>query len=81
VLILSDGLERGDPAAMREAVMRLSRLAWRVSWLTPLAADPGFTPQTEGLKAILPLVDDLVDGSSVDAICTHVLSLEGKRAA
>ena len=31
VLILSDGLERGDPAAMREAVTRLSRLAWRVS--------------------------------------------------
>ena len=60
VLILSDGLERGDPAAMREAVTRLSRLAWRVSWLTPLAADPNFKPQTEGLKAILPLVDDLV---------------------
>ncbi len=81
VLILSDGLERGDPAAMREAVTRLSRLAWRVSWLTPLAADPNFTPQTEGLKAILPLVDDLVDGSSVGAVCAHVLNLESKRAA
>ena len=81
VLILSDGLERGDPAAMREAVTRLSRLAWRVSWLTPLAADPNFTPQTEGLKAILPLVDDLVDGSSVAAVCAHVLALESKRAA
>jgi uncharacterized protein len=81
VLILSDGLERGDPAAMRAAVTRLSRLAWRVSWLTPLAADPNFKPQTEGLKAILPLVDDLVDGSSVGAICAHVLALEGKRAA
>jgi uncharacterized protein with von Willebrand factor type A (vWA) domain len=81
VLILSDGLERGDPAAMREAVTRLSRLAWRVSWLTPLAADPNFTPQTEGLKAILPLVDDLADGSSVAAVCAHVLALESKRAA
>lgn len=81
VLILSDGLERGDPAAMREAVTRLSRLAWRVSWLTPLAADPNFTPQTEGLKAILPLVDDLADGSSVGAVCAHVLGLESRRAA
>ena len=81
VLILSDGLERGDPAAMRDAVTRLSRLAWRVSWLTPLAADPNFTPQTEGLKAILPLVDDLADGSSVGAVCAHVLNLEGRRAA
>ena len=81
VLILSDGLERGDPAAMRDAVTRLSRLAWRVSWLTPLAAGPNFTPQTEGLKAILPLVDDLVDGSSVGAVTAHVLNLEGRRAA
>ena len=81
VLILSDGLERGDPAAMRDAVARLSRLAWRVSWLTPLAAGANFTPQTEGLKAILPLVDDLADGSSVGAVTAHVLNLEGRRAA
>jgi uncharacterized protein len=81
VLILSDGLERGDPAAMRAAVLRLSRLAWRVSWLTPLAADPNFVPQTEGLKAILPLVDDLADGSTIAAVCAHVLNLESKRAA
>jgi uncharacterized protein with von Willebrand factor type A (vWA) domain len=80
-LILSDGLERGDPAAMRDAVTRLSRLAWRLSWLTPLKADPGFKPQTEGLKAILPLVDDLADGSSVAAVCAHVLNLEKGRAA
>jgi len=81
VLVLSDGLERGDPTAMREAVTRLSRLAWRVSWLAPLAADPNFKPQTEGLKAILPLVDDLADGSSVQAVCAHVLALDGRRAA
>ena len=66
------GWSAATPAAMREAVTRLSRLAWRVSWLTPLAADPNFTPQTEGLKAILPLVDDLADGSSVAAVCAHV---------
>jgi uncharacterized protein with von Willebrand factor type A (vWA) domain len=81
VLILSDGLERGDHTAMRDAVLRLSRLAWRVSWLSPLATGPNFTPQTEALRAILPLVDDLADGSSVQAVCAHVLSLESKRAA
>ena len=42
---------------------------------------PDFTPQTEGLKAILPLVDDLADGSSVGAVTAHVLNLEGRRAA
>ena len=80
-LILSDGLERGDPTTMREAVARLSRLSWRVSWLTPLAADPNFIPQTEALKAILPWLDDLADGSSISAVCEHVLNLDRLKAA
>src|SRR4030095_11714604 len=45
VVILSDGLERGDPSALRDAVAKLSRRAWRLSWLTPLAAGPRFQPQ------------------------------------
>jgi hypothetical protein len=48
---------------------------------TRLAAASGLTPQTEGLKAILPLAGGLADDAPVGAICAHVLSLEGKRAA
>ncbi len=76
VLVVSDGLERGDPAALRDAVAKLSRRAWRLSWLTPLAAHPGFRPQTEALLAIARFVDGLVDGGSSAAIVAHVLSLE-----
>jgi uncharacterized protein with von Willebrand factor type A (vWA) domain len=76
VLVLSDGLERGDPRAMTGAVARLSSLAWRVSWLTPLAVDPRYRPDTEALKSILPLIDDLADGSSTERLCAHVLQLE-----
>ena len=60
VVIISDGLERGDPSALRDAVAKLSRRAWRVSWLTPLASGTGFQPQTEALIAIQRFVDDLV---------------------
>ena len=74
-VVLSDGLERGGPDTMTGAVARLSRLAWRVSWLTPLAADPGFRPETTALSAIAPLLDDLGDGSSLQALCRHMLSL------
>ena len=74
-VVLSDGLERGGPDAMAAAVARLSRLAWRVSWLTPLAADPAFRPETTGLAAVAPYLDDLGDGASPDALCRHVLSL------
>jgi uncharacterized protein with von Willebrand factor type A (vWA) domain len=69
VLVLSDGLERGDPQPMTAAVRRLAARSWRLAWLTPLAADPDFSPDTAALKAILPIVDHLGDGSSVAALC------------
>ncbi|MGD0565016.1 MAG: VWA domain-containing protein [Roseiarcus sp.] len=81
VLIVSDGLERGDPLALTDAVAKLSRRAWRVSWLTPLAAGRNFKPQTEALIAISRFVDDMVDGGSVPAIVGHVLALGHRRAA
>jgi uncharacterized protein with von Willebrand factor type A (vWA) domain len=81
VVIVSDGLERGDPAALCDAVAKLSRRAWRVSWLTPLAMAPGFRPQTEALIAIQRFVDDLVDGGSSAAVVAHLLSLGTRRAA
>ncbi|WP_299500826.1 VWA domain-containing protein [uncultured Roseobacter sp.] len=75
VVVLSDGLERGDPTAMIEAVRRLARSAWRLDWLTPLAADPAYSPQTEGLSAILPVLDRLGDGDSIAAVTDHILTM------
>jgi uncharacterized protein with von Willebrand factor type A (vWA) domain len=81
VIVVSDGLERGDPAALRDAVAKLSRRAWRLSWLTPLATGAGFKPQTEALIAIRRFVDDLVDGGSSIAIVSHLLALGNRKAA
>jgi uncharacterized protein len=81
VVVISDGLERGDVSALRDAVAKLARRAWRISWLTPLAAGPGFRPQTEALIAIQRFVDDLVDGGSSAAVVAHLLSLGTRRAA
>ena len=75
VAILSDGLERGSHAEMEAAIRRLSARAFRTLLLTPLAADPRFQPQTAALKAVLPYLDDLVDGSSIESITTSILSL------
>jgi uncharacterized protein len=75
VVIVSDGLERGDPKAMIRAVERLAARAWRIDWLTPLAADPGYRPETEALAAIRPLLGALADGASTERLCRHVLSL------
>src|SRR6185295_16943874 len=81
VLIVSDGLERGNPKAMAGAVRRLAARAWHLSWMTPLAADPGFRPETEALKSILPHLDTLADAGSTERLCQHVLNLAQPRAA
>ncbi len=75
VAILSDGLERGDPSAMIGAVRRLAARAFRIDWLSPLAADPDYQPQTEALAAIRPMLASLSNGNSTAAICRHLLSL------
>ena len=75
VVILSDGLERGGHAEMETAFRRLSARAFRLSLCTPLAADARFRPETAALQAVLPLLDDLVDGSSVAVLTRFILSL------
>lgn len=60
VLIVSDGLERGDPAALERAMATLSRRASRVVWASPLADAEGYRPVQRGMRAALPHVDELV---------------------
>ncbi|WP_208760180.1 vWA domain-containing protein [Mesorhizobium tianshanense] len=75
VVILSDALERGDHAELEMAMRRLSARAFRLTLATPLAGDPRFQPATSALRAILPVLDDLVDGSSIAGLTEFILSL------
>jgi hypothetical protein len=81
VLIISDGLERGDPLSLADAVARISRRAWRLSWMTPLAIGKNFKPQTEALMAIARFVDYFVDGRSTPSMVEHLLSFRKELAA
>ncbi|TPI14487.1 VWA domain-containing protein [Mesorhizobium sp. B4-1-3] len=75
IVILSDGLERGDHSDLETAVRRFSARAFRLSLASPLAGDPRFRPATSALRAILPALDDLVDGSSTGSLTDFILSL------
>lgn len=77
VVVVSDGLERGGPEALVAAMTRLRALAWRIVWLSPLAADPGYRPETGAMRAILPLIDHLDSGADVAAMAA---SLVGRHA-
>ncbi|MCB1465460.1 MAG: VWA domain-containing protein [Nitratireductor sp.] len=80
VVVLSDGLERGDHTAMTDAVQRLSRLAWRIAWLSPLVDGENALPQTAAMQSVMPFIDRLGEGGSVARICTEVLEF-ARRAA
>ena len=77
ILILSDGLERGDPAAMVAGVARLARLGHRLLWLSPLLADPRYRPQTRALRAVLPILGRLHEGSDLASL-QRVLERRGR---
>jgi hypothetical protein len=78
VVVCSDGWECGDPAQLAAAAGWLSRLAYRVVWVTPHAGRPGFAPTAAGLAAVLPYLDALVAGHSLAALA-EVAALIGQR--
>lgn len=65
VVILSDGLERGEIEPLERAMRTISRRARRVVWMNPLAGGPDYEPSARGMEAALPWVDDLVPGASL----------------
>jgi hypothetical protein len=62
VLLITDGLDRPRDAAhadeLAEAMDRLHRSCRRLIWLNPLLRWSGFEPRSQGIRAMLPHVDE-----------------------
>lgn len=72
VIILSDGLERGDPALLLHAVQRLHRLAERLIWLTPLKRDDSYRPVTRAMAAVAPYLDHIGGAASLERLAVDI---------
>jgi uncharacterized protein with von Willebrand factor type A (vWA) domain len=68
VIVLSDGYDTGEPAALGEALSALHRRARRLVWLNPLLERPGYQPVSAGMHAAIPHVDLLAPGASLAGI-------------
>ncbi|MCH7826200.1 MAG: VWA domain-containing protein [Acidobacteria bacterium] len=68
VIILSDGLDRGDTDLLEEALVRLRRRARSIIWLNPLMGDDRYRPEAKGMKAALPYVDRLLPAHNLAAL-------------
>ena len=62
VLLITDGLERdgtqGSIQGLAENMDRLHRSCTRLVWLNPLLRWSGFEPKSQGVRAMLPHVDE-----------------------
>jgi len=69
VVICSDGLDRGDPGLLADAMERLSRLCYRIVWLNPHKGDdPHFRPSTLGMMVAAPHIDLLLSGHDLASL-------------
>jgi uncharacterized protein with von Willebrand factor type A (vWA) domain len=58
VLLITDGLDRDGARGLAENMDRLHRSCRRLIWLNPLLRYEGFEPRSQGIRAMLPHVDE-----------------------
>jgi len=58
VLLITDGLDRDGAHGLAENMDRLHRSCTRLVWLNPLLRWSGFEPKSQGIRAMLPHVDE-----------------------
>jgi len=68
VVVLSDGLDRGDPAELAAAVKRIRARVRRLVWLNPLLGDPRYEPIARGMAAALPFIDCFAPAHNLESL-------------
>ncbi|MSP03592.1 MAG: VWA domain-containing protein [Acetobacteraceae bacterium] len=58
VLLITDGLDRDGAMGLSDNMDRLHRSSRRLIWLNPLLRWAGFEPKSQGIRAMLPHVDE-----------------------
>ena len=75
-IIISDGWDRGEPDLLAAEMDRLHRTVYRTVWLNPLAGREGYAPETRGMRAALPYVDDFLAAGTLRDLRSLVRLLE-----
>ncbi|GMA14724.1 VWA domain-containing protein [Deinococcus metallilatus] len=78
VLILSDGLDTGDPEVLSRALRDLAARAGLLVWLSPLAALSGYQPIQRAVRAALPHLDAFLPAGGTGDLAALGRRLRGK---
>jgi uncharacterized protein with von Willebrand factor type A (vWA) domain len=82
VLVISDGLDTGDPAVLGREVRKLRDRSHRLVWLNPLLGAASYRPLADGMAAALPHVDDFLPGhdlGSLEGLARHLARIPRRR--
>jgi uncharacterized protein with von Willebrand factor type A (vWA) domain len=81
VLLITDGLDREGGQGIAQEMDRLHRSCRRLIWLNPLLRYEGFAPKSQGMRAILPHVDEFRPVHSLQSLeeLVDALSKPGRR--
>jgi hypothetical protein len=79
VLLVTDGLDRDDEPGLAAEADRLHRSCRRLIWLNPLLRWEGFAPRAQGVRALLPHVDEHRPVHDLDSLQALGRALAGGR--
>jgi uncharacterized protein with von Willebrand factor type A (vWA) domain len=68
VVILSDGLDRGDTDSLEHAMRGIRKQAERIIWLNPLAGTQGYEPTCRGMAVAMPFVDHFASAHNLESL-------------
>ncbi len=68
MIILSDGLDTGDPEILGKELKKIQDKTRRIIWLNPLIGMKDYQPIQRGMQAALPCVDDFRAAHNLDSL-------------
>jgi uncharacterized protein with von Willebrand factor type A (vWA) domain len=68
LIIISDGYDTGEPAALALEMARLRRRCRRIVWLNPMLGWEGYAPSARGMRAALPYVDFFAPAHDLESL-------------
>jgi hypothetical protein len=80
VLLITDGLDREGARGLSEATERLQKSCGRLVWLNPLLRYAGFQPKSQGIRAMLPHVDEFRPVHNLASLRELVAALSDRHA-
>ena len=68
VIIVSDGLDTGEPGLLKQELQKIKRRSKKIIWLNPLKGMKDYVPIARGMSTAMPLIDEFGAAHNLDNI-------------